>query len=103
MLPILLCCAGVGHDRVRRCICTQRVCDADRMSGRLLDDLALRGETRVGELFGFDRLAGDWSVRFDDGLPEQLIYLLVAGAIQGRVRGRSVSLHPGSLLWLPAR
>ena len=70
---------------------------------RLLDDLAVHGETLVGELFGFDRLAGDWSVRFDDGLPEQLIYLLVAGAIHGQVRGRPVSLRPGSLLWLPAR
>ncbi|MBO0883075.1 MAG: helix-turn-helix domain-containing protein [Mycobacterium sp.] len=74
-----------------------------RSRSRWLDDLAVRGETMVGELFGFDRLAPDWSVRFDAGLPEELIYLLVAGAIHGQVRGRSVTLRPGSLLWLPVR
>ncbi len=57
----------------------------------------------VGELFGFDRLARDWSVRFDTGLSEDLVYVLVAGTIHGHIRDHSVTLRPGSLLWLPAR
>jgi AraC-like DNA-binding protein len=65
--------------------------------------LAAQGDRLVGELFGFDRLARDWAVRFDRGLPEQLVYLVVAGSAAGQAQGEPVALHPGSLFWLPAR
>ncbi|HEX3812759.1 MAG TPA: AraC family transcriptional regulator [Mycobacteriales bacterium] len=65
--------------------------------------LAAHGDRLVGALFGFDRLAEDWAVRFDNGLPQQLVYLVVAGSAAGQVQGQPVALHPGSLFWLPAR
>jgi AraC-like DNA-binding protein len=74
-----------------------------RSRQRWLDELAAHGEAMMGELYGFDRLAPDWTVRIETGLPEDLIYLLVAGTIHGRIQGSPVTLRPGSLLWLPAR
>lgn len=55
------------------------------------------------ELYGHDRLSSTWAVELPHGLPEHLVYLLAAGAAEGVVAGRPVTLRAGTLLWVPPR
>jgi AraC-like DNA-binding protein len=68
-----------------------------------LDLMATRGDQLVGDLFGYDRLPGDWALDFPRGLPEHLVYLVVAGAAAGVVSEQAVDLSAGSLFWVPPR
>jgi len=74
--------------------------DAD---GAWLTELAERGDRMVSELYGYDSLPATWTVGFPAGLPEHLIYLLVAGSITGEIAGDRVDLRAGTLLWVPPR
>lgn len=70
---------------------------------RWLDHLAARGDRAASPVHGYDRLAVDWQLTFEHGLPEHLIYLLVSGSIEGAVGISPVGMQAGSLLWVPPR
>ncbi len=65
-----------------------------------LDLLGSNGDVLVGDLFGYDQLPGDWRLDFPQGLPEHLVYLIVAGSAVGSVAGERVDLAAGSLFWV---
>jgi AraC-like DNA-binding protein len=65
-----------------------------------LDLMSARGDRVVTRLFGYDCLPGTWAIDFPHGLPEHLIYLVVAGAAAGRVAGEDVTVAAGSVLWV---
>lgn len=70
---------------------------------RWLDELARRGEKRVTQLFGYEAVGPDWSVGFTAGLPEHLVYLVIAGTCRGTVAQRRVQLSAGTALWVAPR
>ncbi|MGH3736091.1 MAG: helix-turn-helix domain-containing protein [Micromonosporaceae bacterium] len=51
----------------------------------------------------YGTLGPGWSQHLPDGVPEQLLCLLVAGECSGTIAGRSVTLRAGDALWLPPR
>lgn len=51
-------------------------------------------------LFLYGPTHRNWSVRIPHGLPEHLVYLVVAGACDGVAGGERVQLSPGRLMWL---
>ncbi|MEQ7127131.1 AraC family transcriptional regulator [Actinopolymorpha sp. B11F2] len=65
-----------------------------------LDLMRTEGDQVVGTLFGYDRLPGTWALNFPRGLPEHLVYLVVAGSAGGEVAGMEVSLAAGSFFWV---
>lgn len=71
--------------------------------GRLLEHLHNSPEATTIQLFGYHSVPPAWSLRFPNGLPEHLIYLVVAGSCEGTAAGQRVRLDPGSLLWLKPR
>ncbi len=68
-----------------------------------LDLMTSEGDRLVRNPFAYDRLTGDWSINFPNGLPEHLVYLVVAGSAVGAVAGERVDLLPGTLFWLRPR
>lgn len=65
-----------------------------------LDLMASDGDRVAGDLFGYDRLPGDWRLDFPRGLPEHLAYLLVAGSATGTAGRDAVDLAAGSFFWV---
>jgi AraC-like DNA-binding protein len=65
-----------------------------------LDLMRTEGDQAAGRLFGYDRLPGTWALDFPRGLPEHLVYLVVAGAAEGEVAGAEVALAAGSFFWM---
>jgi AraC-like DNA-binding protein len=65
-----------------------------------LDSMRTEGDQVVGTLFGYDRLSGSWALDFPRGLPEHLVYLVVAGSVRGEVAGSEVALAAGSFFWV---
>ena len=76
---------------------------SDTFEQRWLADMATVGDQRVTALYGHQRLTSTWAVDLPNGLPEHLVYLLVAGAASGTVAGRPAGLRAGTLLWVPPR
>ena len=93
--------------RVGTVLALNRCARLDHMSvdfeRRWLADMAAEGDHRTTALYGYERLISTWAVDLPNGLPEHLVYLLVAGAIDGVVAGRSTHIRPGTLLWVPPR
>ncbi|HEY8458131.1 MAG TPA: AraC family transcriptional regulator [Actinopolymorphaceae bacterium] len=65
-----------------------------------LDLVSTHGDQLVTRLFGYDTLLETWSIDFPAGLPEHLIYLVVAGSAAGQVGGEEVVVPAGSFLWV---
>jgi AraC-like DNA-binding protein/mannose-6-phosphate isomerase-like protein (cupin superfamily) len=51
-------------------------------------------------LFLYGPTHRNWSVHIPRGLPEHLVYLVVAGACDGVADDQRIQLSPGSLMWL---
>jgi AraC-like DNA-binding protein len=65
-----------------------------------LDLMRTEGDQVARGLFGYDRLPGTWTLDFPRGLPEHLVYLVVAGSAAGEVAGTDVALAAGSFFWV---
>lgn len=69
--------------------------------GAFLIELSRDGDGRVGELFGYHTVTDDWHVELPNGLPEHLVYLVVAGDCVGHAGDTPVRLGAGDAMWLP--
>jgi AraC-like DNA-binding protein len=66
---------------------------AERWLARLLKS------PEVG-LYWYGSTKRNWSVRVPHGLPEHLVYFMVAGSCEGEAGDQRIELSPGSLMWL---